>query len=57
MSDGEGIIGAVYLRAIHAANRNHQTVGEKNDLYVTIEQLEAILQEIAKERRARPADV
>lgn len=44
------VFGAIYLRAMMVANRSNQTVGEKNDLYVTIEQLEAILREVKEER-------
>lgn len=48
MSD-RPIFGAIYLRAMSIASRSNQTVGEKNDLYVTIEQLEAILREVKQE--------
>jgi len=34
----------IYSHAIQMAQRNNQTVDEKNDYYVTLEQLEYILQ-------------
>ena len=42
----EGTYGAIYLEAIQWARKNNQTVGEKNDYYVTLEQLEAILKNV-----------
>lgn len=45
----EGVLGAVFLEAVHVANKNNQIVGEKKDLYVTLEQLEEILLKV-KER-------
>lgn len=33
----------IYVTAQNLASKNNQTVGEKNDLYITIEQLEKIL--------------
>ena len=36
----------VYISAIKLAQEQNQTVGEKSDYYVTIEQLEAILQKL-----------
>lgn len=33
----------IYTKAIQLANKNNQTVGEKRDLYITIEQLEQII--------------
>jgi hypothetical protein len=38
----------VYTRAIKTATSRGQVVGEKNDLYVTIKQLEAILEWLKK---------
>ena len=33
----------IYTEAINISRANKQTVGEKNDYYVTLEQLEALL--------------
>lgn len=33
----------IYTQAIKLAHGNNQTVGEKNDFYITLEQLEYIL--------------
>ena len=33
----------IYLKAVELAHDNKQTVGEKNNYYITLEQLEAIM--------------
>lgn len=33
----------IYLNATEVSQKNNQTVGEKNDYYITLEQLERIL--------------
>lgn len=35
---------AIYVKAVEFARNNQQTVGQKNDYYITIEQLDALLQ-------------
>ena len=35
----------VYTNAINIARENNQTVGEKNDYYITIAQLEFLIKE------------
>lgn len=35
----------IYRKAISFAQENKQTVGEKNDFYITLEQLEKLLTE------------
>ena len=35
----------IYSKAIELSRNNKQTVGEKNDYYITLEQLEALLKE------------
>ena len=37
----------VQISAIHIAQGNNQTVGEKNDFYITLQQLEAILNKVS----------
>lgn len=43
------LFGALFIRARMAASKNDQLVGEKNDLYVTMEQLHEIMLGIAQE--------
>ena len=37
----------IYIRAIELARQNNQVVGDKNDHYITIEQLEELLSTIS----------
>lgn len=37
-----------YIKLFQLAQRNNQTVGEKNDYYVTILQLETVLMRLTK---------
>jgi hypothetical protein len=49
------LFGALYMRAFTAANRNSQTIGEKHDLYITLEQIHSIMFSIAEEEsKVRP---
>jgi hypothetical protein len=43
------LFGALYIRALSIANTNNQTVGEKNDLFITMEQLHSIMLGITEE--------
>ena len=43
------IFGAIFASAMIAANKNNQTVGEKHDLFVTLEQLQEIMRRIVQE--------
>ncbi len=36
----------IYVNAVKLARDNNQTIGPKNDYFVTLEQLEALMQEI-----------
>ena len=36
----------IYSEAIRLARNNNQTIGEKNDYYITIDQLDFIIQQI-----------
>lgn len=36
----------IYIRAAEIAQNNSQTVGEKNDYYITLQQLEKIISDI-----------
>jgi hypothetical protein len=40
----------VYLQALKIASSSNQVVGEKNDLYVTLEELHEIISRLSKER-------
>lgn len=48
------MFGALYIKLISAAQTNNQTVGEKNDLYVTLEQAHGAMQQIMREEALRP---
>lgn len=37
----------IYIKAIEISRQLKQTVGEKNDYYITLEQLEKIIQGLA----------
>jgi len=57
------LTGRIYARAIGLSQRQNQVVGEKNDYYVTLAQLEEILQSLKAEnppldirRMVRPGD-
>jgi hypothetical protein len=39
----DSVLVRVSLQALRCARDSHQTVGEKNDFYITLAQLEAIL--------------
>ena len=39
----EGNLLELYTKAIELARNNSQTVGEKNDFYITLQQLEALI--------------
>lgn len=41
----QAMLEQIYLDAYAVARKNNQTVGEKNDYYLTVEQLEHILKE------------
>lgn len=43
------VFGALYIRLFGLANKNNQTVGEKNDLYVTLEQVHGAMLQIHEE--------
>lgn len=43
------LFGALYIQAFGIANKNNQTIGECNDLYVTLEQIHSIMLRIAEE--------
>jgi hypothetical protein len=51
MQTSVGLFAAVYLRATGLAGKNNQVVGEKHDLYLTLEQLMEILRDVAAEGR------
>jgi hypothetical protein len=41
----QAMLEEIYTTAIKISRKNNQTAGEKNDYYITLEQLEAILKE------------
>lgn len=43
------LFGALFIRARIIANKNNQLVGEKNDMYLTMEQLHEIMLQITEE--------
>ena len=43
------VFGAIFIRALSIANTGNQTVGEKNDLFITLEQLQRIMLAIKEE--------
>jgi len=45
------LTGHIYARAIRLAHSQNQVVGEKNDYYVTLGQLEDILQQVSPSPR------
>ena len=49
------LTGQIYARAIRLAVAAHQVVGEKNNYYVTLEQLENILQSFSPFQRCTPS--
>lgn len=44
----EEILTALYFNAVTLSHRTEQTVGEKNDYYITLEQLESLIQQVPK---------
>ena len=49
------LTGLIYARAIRIAHSQNQVVGEKNDYYVTLAQLEDILQNVSPSPRCTPS--
>ena len=49
------LTGHIYARAIRLAHSQNQVVGEKNDYYVTLAQLEGILQGVSPSPNCTPS--
>jgi hypothetical protein len=49
------LTGHIYARAIRLAHSQNQVVGEKNDYYVTLAQLEDILQGVNPSSNCKPS--